>query len=83
MSNRVTIYDETRVPLKWVFLLMSASGSALLVAVSVGIYAAKVEGKADFAALRITALESEKHEELTYLRRIEERLSRMEGKMDK
>jgi len=75
--------DATFVPLKWVFAMAGASGSAFLLALGVGVYAARVEGKTDFAHDRIRGLEGERREEMTYLRRIDERLSRIEGKLEK
>lgn len=75
--------EQVEIPIRWVFALLSASGSALIVAMSAAVYAARIESKTDFAVVRIDAIESNRHEEMQYLRRIEERLSRIEGKLDR
>lgn len=63
----------------WVFLLLSCSGSALLIAVGVGVYAGRVEGQANAAQVAITELKSSQNSNDSVLRVIDERLSRIEG----
>lgn len=78
-----TLTDETKIPLRWVFLLLSASGSGLIAATAVAVYAARIESRVEFATIRVDALESKDDRVLAYLQRIEERLSRMEGKLER
>lgn len=76
------ITGETGVPIRWVFLLLSASGSGLIASTAVAVYATRIEGRVEFASMRVQTLESKDERVFLYLQRIEERLSRMEGKLD-
>lgn len=69
------ITEETKVPMKWVFVLLSCSGAAIMTAVSVGMYVSTVEGKA--MAAQVAANKSEE-----YLKTIDQRLSRIEGRLN-
>lgn len=71
--------EKTRIPLGWVFVLLSCSGSALLIAVGVGIYAGRVEGQVSSAQSAITEIKGSQSSNDSVLRVIDERLSRIEG----
>lgn len=64
--------DKTKVPIGWMFLILSASGTALMLAMSMAFWLGKVE-------IRVSAAEVNASESSQYMRSIDQRLSHIEG----
>ena len=77
--------NHVNVPMRWVFILLSASGSGLLLAVGIGMWSAQLETKLHAAEVQIqkneNAQDADKSEMQKYLRSIDERLSHIEGSL--
>ena len=68
--------DKTKVPIGWMFLLLSASGTALATSMAAAFWLGKVEN-------RVSANETVTEDATKYLRSIDQRLSWIEGRLGK
>lgn len=82
-EHNVNMEIQSGVSMKWLFTLLSMSGSGIILAVSVGAWVGKVETKAQAAQEKATELKSVQTETLRYMQSIDQRLSRIEGKLSK
>lgn len=73
--------EQTQVPLKWVFILLSCSGSALILAMTVGLWVSKMEIKLQAAETQINKSGANEDKFQDYLVSIDQRLSRIEGRL--
>lgn len=71
--------EQSRVPIGWIFGLLSAAGGALILSVTVGLYAGRIETKALAASDRAAAAEKEAASATDFMHSIDRRLSRIEG----
>lgn len=75
------ITEDTKVPIRWVFILLSMSGSALILAMSVGVWSSKIEAKSVALEDKIKTSEIQSNQSNNLLYSIDRRLSRIEGKL--
>lgn len=75
------ITEDTKVPIRWVFVLLSMSGSALILAMAVGIWSSKIEAKSDALEDKFKSSEIQSNQSNNLLYSIDRRLSRIEGKL--
>lgn len=71
--------DETKVPLKWVFALLSCSGGALILAMSAMVWLSDVANTAETAAVMGDKHEAKFEKMYDALLSIDRRLSNIEG----
>jgi len=71
--------DETRVPIRWVFALLSCSGAALILAMSAMIWLADVANTAENAAVGAAKNDAKTEKYYDALISIDRRLSNIEG----
>lgn len=80
MDNKI---EKINIPLKWVFALLSASGSGLIIAVTIGIWVSRVDVQAANTQKEVTQLQSERQLLTQELREIRYSLGRIEGILEK
>jgi hypothetical protein len=73
--------NHATIPIRWAFILLSASGSGLILAMAVGIWSAKIETRLQAAETRIEKRDSSSQDSDKTLVSIDERLSRIEGSL--
>jgi H2-forming N5,N10-methylenetetrahydromethanopterin dehydrogenase-like enzyme len=75
------ISEGTRVPLRWFLILLGCNGTALALAMTVGIWVSKVEVKLEATEHQANRTENLVEKISDSLFTIDQRLSRIEGEM--
>ena len=73
--------DETKIPIRWLFVLLSASGAGLMLAQTIGAWQSKIEAKIEINDVTTKQLKESGDELNKTLQSIDRRLSRIEGAM--
>lgn len=79
MNKQTVISSTTRVPIKWVFALLTSSGTALIVAMSAMLWLSGVANTASNAENNVMKVELKQEKLLETLQNIDRRLSNIEG----